>query len=275
MIYSIKQFPDKKFTDKMDLTRFIKKNIEDIQKAKLIEYKNNANKAIDINHLEANFTPKIEDITGDIIEVKALINSTNLIDSHTDLHTFKTWNKSAKEAKTTYALQEHQNKFTHVMSRKALNTNEVMNFKDFGLSDMDFTANISTFTLSRKDNPFMFDQYAQGKVTNHSVGMLYVMGKIELAYYDEDSEKNMDFFEKAKAQAINPEVADEYGYFWVVSEAVKREGSAVVFGSNPITPTLEVKNYEPSNHSKSNKNEPSQGTQKQLELKQFLELIKI
>jgi hypothetical protein len=262
-MYSIKQIPDKQFTDKMDLTRFIKKNLDDIMRFKLMEYKNNVNKAININTLESNFTPKIEDITGDVIEVKALINSTNLIDSHLDLHTFKAWNKSVSDNKSTYVLQEHQNKFTHVMSRKGANTNEVMNFKDFGLNDMDFTANISTFQLKREDNPFMFDQYAQGKVTNHSVGMLYVMGKIELAYYDEDSEKNMQYFERMKAQAVNPDVADEYGFFWVVSEAVKREGSAVVFGSNPITPTLEVKNYEPQKHSESNKNEPPQGTQNQ------------
>jgi hypothetical protein len=262
MSYSIKQFADKKFTDKMDLTRFIKQNLADIQKAKLIEYKNNANKAIDISNLEANFTPEIEEIKGDIIEVKALINSTNIIDSHLDLHTSKAWNKSVKDNKTTYVLQEHKNDFTHVISRKGLNTNEKFNFKDFGFSDMEFTGNLSTFTIKRNDNPFMFDQYAQGKVMNHSVGMLYVMGKLELAYYDEESEKNMSFFEKYKAQAVNPELADEHGYFWVVSEAVKREGSPVVFGSNPITPTLSVKNYEPSNHSQSNKSEPSTDTHK-------------
>jgi hypothetical protein len=272
-MYSIKQIPDKQFTDKMDLTRFIKKNFDDILRLKLMEYKNNVNKAVDINKLEANFNPNIEDITGNIIEVKALINSTNLIDSHLDLHTFKAWNKSVSDNKTTYVLQEHQNKFTHVMSRKAANTNEVMNFKDFGFEDMDFTANISTFQLKREDNPFMFDQYALGKVTNHSVGMLYVMGKIELAYYDEDSEKNMQYFERMKAQAINPDVADEYGFFWVVSEAVKREGSAVVFGSNPITPTLSVKNYEPQKHSESNKNEPPQGTQSEVE--KLFNLIKV
>jgi hypothetical protein len=194
-----------------------------------------------------------------------LINSTNVIDSHLDLHTIKTWNKSVSDNKTTYVLQEHKNQFTHVLSRKGLNTNEQMNFKDFGFNDMDFTANISTFQLKREDNPFMFDQYAQGKVSNHSVGMLYVMGKIELAYYDEESEKQMEYFQKAKAQALNPEVADEFGYVWVVSEAVKREGSPVVFGSNPITPTLSVKNYEPQKHSESNKNEPPVGTQNEVE----------
>lgn len=274
MIYSIKQFPDKKFTDKMDLTRFIKKNFEDIKRAKLMEYKNNANKSVDISNLEANFTPKIEDITGDVIRVKAIINSTNVIDSHLDLHTRNAWNKSVKENKTTYILQEHANKFTHVISKKGKNLNESMNFKDFGFDDMEFTANISDFILKREDNPFMFDQYATGKVSNHSVGMLYVLGKLELAIYDEDSEKNMEFFEKYKAQAINPEVADDNGYFWVVSEAVKREGSAVVFGSNPITPTLSVENYEPSaGHSQSNKTKPSNDTSN--ELIKFINLLNI
>ena len=266
MIYSIKQFPDKKFTDKMDLTRFIKKNFEDIQKAKLIEYKNNANKAIDINTLEANFTPKIEDITSDIIEVKALVNSTNIIDSHLDLHSFKTWNKSVKDNKSTYVLDQHENNLNTVLSRKGININEQMNFKDFGFKDMEFIANMSKFILNFKDNPKRFEQYAKGEITNHSVGMLYVMGKIELAYYDEESQKNMDFFEKVKSEALNPEIADVNGYVWYVSEAIKREGSPVVFGSNPITPTLEVKNYEPSNDTrKINKNEPPVGTQSEVE----------
>lgn len=273
-MYSIKQIPDKQFTDKMDLTRFIKKNFDDILRLKLMEYKNNVNKAVDINRMEANFTPQIEDIKSDIIEVKALINSTNVIDSHLDLHTIKTWNKSVQEHKTTYVLQEHKNAFTHVLSRKGVNTNETMNFKDFGFQNMEFTANISTFQLKREDNPFMFDQYAQGKVTNHSVGMLYVMGKIELAYYDEDSEKNMEFFEKYKKQALNPETADEFGYFWVVSEAMKREGSPVVFGSNPITPTLSVSNFDPSKpQSNPDKNEPPIGTQN--EEKKYNLFIKI
>jgi hypothetical protein len=270
-MYRIKQFSDKKFVSKMDLTRFIQKNMDEIVRMKLAEYKNNVNKAIDVSTLDANFTPKIEDIKSDIIEIKALINSTNVIDSHLDLHTSGTWNKSVKENKSTYVLQEHKNAFTHVLSRKGLNTNEQMNFKDFGFNDMDFTANISTFTLKREDNPFMFDQYAQGKVTNHSVGMLYVAGKIELAYYDEDSEKNMAYFEKYKAQALNPEVADEHGYFWVISEAVKREGSAVVFGSNPITPTLEVKNYEPQSSTR-NKIEPPQGTQNEKKHNLFIKI---
>ena len=49
-----------------------------------------------------------------------------------------------------------------------------------------------------------------------------------------------NYFQENKAKAANPEVAEEYGYFWVVGEAKDREGSAVVLGSNFVTPTLEV-----------------------------------
>jgi hypothetical protein len=45
--------------------------------------------------------------------------------------------------------------------------------------------------------------------------------------------------------AVNPEVANDYGYFWAVTTAKYVEGSAVVFGSNSATPTLSVKTSAP------------------------------
>jgi DNA-directed RNA polymerase subunit RPC12/RpoP len=35
-------------------------------------------------------------------------------------------------------------------------------------------------------------------------------------------------------------MADEYGFFWVVSEIKLLENSCVLFGANELTPTLEV-----------------------------------
>lgn len=119
--------------------------------------------------------------------------------------------------------------------------------------------------------PFMFDAYKNGDVEQHSVGMMYV--NIDIAYYDEESQKNMDFFEEMKKFAVNPEVADEYGYFFVVYEAKKREGSAVVFGSNSVTPTLEVKNYVPSQNTR--KNAPQKSTQILNELNKLVTNSKI
>ena len=245
MIYTLKGFTDKTFTDKMDLTRFIKKEYDNILQQKKSIYKTASSVNINDDLVDKAFKPKIESIASDFIKVKAVINTTNIIDSHQDLHLSDIWNKTVKDNPFSYHLKEHEAKFISVLSNKAKSYNEKTNFKFLGLKkDFDTTANINEFILSKKENEFMFYKYANGDVLEHSVGMMYV--NIELAYYDEDSQKNMDYFEKAKKQAINPEVADEMGYVWIVSEAKKREGSAVVFGSNSVTPTLEVLNYEPS-----------------------------
>lgn len=257
-MYVLKQFPDKKFTDKMDQTRFIKENIQTLKKMKLSEYKTDSIPLLS-NGLVKEFKPNIETITSDIIEVKAVINTTNIIDSHLDLHLEKTWNKTVKDNPYSYHLKQHESRFESVISKRAKSYNENSNFNKLGL-DIDFktVANINQFTLSRKKMEMMFDAYVNGDVEQHSVGMMYV--DIDLAYYDEESQKNMDFYNEMKAKAVNPEAADEYGMFWVVYEAKKREGSAVVFGSNSVTPTLYVKNYEPSDNTRE-KEEPPQGTQ--------------
>lgn len=263
-MFQIKQFPDKKFTSKMDQTRFLKKNLDDLIGIKKSEYKTKSEPVISGLKTKA-FEPIIEDITSDIIEVKAVINSTNIIDSHLDLHMPKLWNKTVSDNPYSHHLKQHENKFESIISNKAKSFNEKSNFNLIGLEkDFATTINLNQFALPRDKMPFMFDAYKNGEVTQHSVGMLYK--NIDIAYYDEDSEKNMAYFEEAKKNAVNPEVADEYGYVWVVYEAQKREGSAVVFGSNSVTPTLYVKNYEPST---STRKTDTDAAAKALRTKQF------
>lgn len=262
MDYIIKQFPDKKFSDKMDQTRFIKKHIDEIKQIKLSEYKTNAHAVLD-GIKTKEFMPEIEDITSDFIQVKTVINTTNIIDSHRDLHLSKIWNKTVNDNPFSYHLKQHEQKFESVISNRAKSYNEPFNFNQLGL-DVDFmtVGNINEFVLQRSKMPFMFDAYKNGDVKEHSVGMIYV--SMDIAYYDEESEKQMAFFEEMKKQAVNPEVADELGYFWVIYEAKKREGSAVVFGSNSVTPTLSVKNYEPQKSTQKTIIEPSvEDTQKE------------
>lgn len=255
-MYTIKQYPDKKFLEKMDLIRFIKKNYEELKKIKMSEYKTCSEVLIKGESIK-EYEPVIEDITTDTIHVKSVINTTNIIDGHLDMHMPKIWNKTVKDNPYTYHLKEHERKFESVISNKAKNYNESNNFNKLGLNvDFKTTANINEFTLNKNKLPVMFDAYKNGDVKQHSVGMLYV--SLDLAYYDEESEKNMTFFEDMKSMAVNPEVAEETGYFWVVYEAKKREGSAVIFGSNSVTPTIYVKNYEPSENTR--KDEPLNST---------------
>jgi hypothetical protein len=52
----------------------------------------------------------------------------------------------------------------------------------------------------------------------------------------------MDFWNKYYKDIINKEFVDEYGFFWVVNEIKLLEVSAVLFGANELTPTLEIGN---------------------------------
>lgn len=259
MNYTIKQYPNKVFTDKMDLVRFMKGNMAELKAIKSSEYKTKSEPLINSALIGKSFEPKIGKISSDIIEVKAVINTTNIIDSHMDLHMAKIWNKTVMDNPMSLHLKTHKQEFESIISAKARSYNEKTNFNKLGLNKEFATiANINHFTIDKAKDPFMFDKYINGEVMEHSIGMMYVT--LDLAYYDEDSQKNMDFFELAKSNAVNPEVADENGYVWVVYEAKKREGSAVVFGSNSVTPTLFVKDYEPLT-STLNKKEPSIDTQ--------------
>jgi hypothetical protein len=181
------------------------------------------------------------------IMVKAVINTTNFLDSHGDVHIPGLWNKSLKENNRIMHVQEHKSSsFDKIIASgddlKA--TAETMTWKELVYNAIGTTQALVFESKVRKSrNEYMFEQYKQGFVNNHSVGMRYV--KIELAVNDEDYEKEKDFYDKYISQVINRKDAEEAGYFWVVTEAKVIEGSAVPMGSNPITPTTNI-DKEPS-----------------------------
>lgn len=94
-------------------------------------------------------------------------------------------------------------------------------------------------TNIRKDyDASTYNKYRNGMVDQHSIGLSYV--KLDVAFKDEEDQKEMDFWNKYYPQIINPAMADENGFFFVVFEIKLIENSAVLFGSNQLTPTLET-----------------------------------
>jgi len=205
----------------------------------------------------------------DTLKVTAIINTTNVIDSHNDVHLPGLWDKSLKENKNIMHLQEHQMNFSSIISDgsdlKA--TAETKTWKDLGFGFKgDTQALVFESTVKRSRNKYMHEQYATGHVKNHSVGMRYV--KISLAINDEDAGSNFDTWEKYIDHVANKEVAEAQGYFWAVKEARLIEGSAVIIGSNQFTPTLE-NNKEPAEATP--KQEPVQAT---LDINEFKNILK-
>jgi len=182
----------------------------------------------------------------DIIDVKAAINTTNMFDSHQDLHIKKMWDKSLSENKSAMHLEEHGRSFKNIIaSGEDVDVyTENASWKSLGYN-FKGTTEVLTHDISirKSRHEYMHGQYAKGYVNNHSVGMYY--DKIALAVNDEnDYPEQYKTWDKYFNQGINKEVAEGWGYFWVVQEAKYVEGSAVPIGSNHLTPTRETKNKE-------------------------------
>jgi hypothetical protein len=190
-------------------------------------------------------------------QVKAIINTTNLMDSHKDVHIPGLWAKSLKENKNIMHIQEHKMSFESIISDGAdlKTTTKEYKWKELGYAfEGNTEALVFDSTIKATRNPFMMKQYRDGNVKNHSVGMQYV--KLVLCINDEDSGAEYEAWEKYYPMIANKSTADGYGYFWAVKEAKVIEGSAVPIGSNFATPTLDIK--EPP---ESTPEEPSKDTQ--------------
>jgi hypothetical protein len=205
----------------------------------------------------------VTDMSADIETIKAtvVINTTNILDSHGDVHIPNIWNKSLKELKRVYLLQEHQMCFDKIITDKIKASVKTLSFKELGYPELKGNTQALIFDceIDSDRNEYMFEQYLKGYVQNHSIGMQYVQLFLcinsEEKYYREEKEN----WDKYINEVSNKEDAIANGYFWAVTEAKIVEGSAVVKGSNYATPTLSVKNIEAVDNT--SKTEPLQNTQ--------------
>lgn len=175
------------------------------------------------------------------LRVKVVANTAMWCDSHMDVLLPDNGKKSLKERK---GLIPHLHDHKHELGAEVGDVANIY-YEDVPLSSLGVnkpgTAQALIFeTDIRKEyNEMIFRKYKQGKIKQHSIGLMYV--KLELAINDEESEKEYDFWKKYIDQIINREMVEEKGYYWVVPEIKLLENSAVLFGSNMLTPTLEAK----------------------------------
>lgn len=228
-------------TDK-ELFDFIVANEEDIlwsrqQKIKCADsFAFHAIQTKGINTAKEDFMDKNE------IDAVLVINTTNILDSHKDVHIKGIWDKSLQENSRIKHMQEHGHSFDKIIADK----DDLQAYvKDYSWKQLGYDAPGTTQALVfeskiRKDrNPYMFKQYAEGNVDNHSVGMRYV--KMVTCINDEDYGAEFEAYEKYSKYVVNQAELEKTKVFWAVLEAKAIEGSAVPDGSNPITPTVSMK----------------------------------
>jgi len=244
-----------KFETKKELTEHLLR-----EKEVLIQEKRSQIKQADVVELTPTLevTQKAEDGP---LKVTVVINTANVLDSHGDVHMNGIWNKTVKENKNPYLLQEHQMKFDKIISDKVTASVRTMNWSQLGIDKQGSTdALVFEAELDAERNPFMVKQYRKGWVKNHSVGMQYV--KIKLAINDPEAKEEFEEWNKTIDKIVNREMAEKLGYYFTVYEAKMIEGSAVPTGSNTVTPTLSVQDKEIEPSADTQKQEPSEDTPK-------------
>ena len=214
--------------------------------------------------------------TDTVLKRTIIGNTYNWMDSHGDVHLDNTFKNSIKQrgaAGKIWHLHDHEQKMTSKVGVPTKVYEQQVNWTDLGVDKKGTTTALMMDTnIMKAYNGLMFQEYKDGNVDQHSVGMYYV--QIDLAVNDSEFKEEFATWESNINKIGNKDLAETEGYFWAVKEAKLIEISAVLEGSNELTPTVEAKDNQPSNDIDI---EPSIDTQKALNEKAkkevFLKLI--
>jgi len=199
--------------------------------------------------------------------VYPVINTTNFLDSHGDVHFPNIWNKSLKDkARKIFYVLEHKLSIDSVIAYP----NDVNSFvKNISWKDLGYNYEGETQALIyeiSKDKikiPQIKSLFEEKTPFENSVRMRYINMELAIDTKNADLAKNKVVFDAYIDQIANKELAQKEGYFWAVTEAsIEKEGSLCLFGSNSATPV--IYNTEAVTDT-SDKNEPSKDTQKDFE----------
>lgn len=186
------------------------------------------------------------DYEAGILKRTIIANTYLWLDSHGDVHMPGVFAKSIKERKGRIS---HQADHQFLLSAKV---GRVIDIYEENISWYSLGVNIAGHTkalfmesqIERKLNEKIFEEYFNDQIQQHSVSMGYV--NIALAVNDDSYRDEYKLWQEVYPLLGNKARADELGYFYVVHEGRLNEISAVLMGSNELTPTLKQSIQKPS-----------------------------
>ena len=198
--------------------------------------------------------------TDTMIKRTIIGNTYNWMDSHKDVHLDGTFSQSIKQRENKiWHLHDHEYKLTAKVGKPTKVYEKAVLWSDLGVDKTGFTTSLMMDTdIMKSMNEPIFIEYKDNTINQHSVGMYYV--KMDLAVNDKDEVEEFKVWNQHIDKLGNKDEAEKNGYFWAVKEAKLIEISAVLEGSNSLTPTVEAKDIEPF---KDTQIEPLKDTQNQ------------
>jgi len=258
---------DKTFATRKDLFAYLHANKSDILEMKKASKKTNVftpKLIIDetpIGIATKELTTSAKNDTDDVIKRTLIGNTYNWLDSHGDVHVGSTFSKSIGErVGKIWHLHDHEYKITAKVGTPQKVYEKEVKWSDLGVNKAGKTTVLMMDSnIEKAKNEQIFGEYKNGTIDQHSVGMYYVKIFLAMDSDEPDHSQYKETYDKYIDQIGNKEEVEKKGYFYAVLEAKLIEISAVLEGSNSLTPTLGVKGIEPSEDTQ--ENQPTEVTE--------------
>ena len=248
------------FNTKSELLSYVKAHKKDLIEMKKHQIKRTDAISFDLfdKTAQKQLTTNYEDNPESGVIKRTIVGNTyNWMDSHDDVHLDGVFSKSIRDREgKIWHLHDHIHQITAKVGTPDRIYEKDVLWKDLGISKSGVTQALFMDSNIQKDkNSEIFKGYLNGEIDQHSVGMVYV--KIDLAMDDDDEKDEYANWQKYLPIIGNAEKALEQGYFFVVKEAKLIEISAVLEGSNELTPTVSNISQSSSKSSESLKSNES------------------
>ena len=190
------------------------------------------------NALKSLNTNYNNDPASGIIKRTIIGNTYNWMDSQDDVLLPGVFAKSISEkGDRIWHLHDHEQKISAKVGKPISVYEKGVSWADLGIElEGNTTALFMDSNIIKEYNPLIFNQYLSKEIDQHSVGMQYV--NIEIAMNDESEKEAFALFNKHISAIGNKEKVLAQGYFFAVKEGKLIEISAVLDGSNELTPTI-------------------------------------
>lgn len=270
-------FQDRTFATKEELFTELKANNDFIIGAKKSDIQKSCEKGISVTcksldllkFQDQNKALKIDDNFYYIV-----VNTTNILDSHDDLHVKGIWKRTVVDQQgRNYLVADHELEIANVIVRKEHIEmfTAVIPFSVLGRSfEGNTEALIYKFPKSQVKNAVVKEWLESGDDIEASVRMQYVTILLALDSNNPEDATEKKNYDDYIGQIANKAEFDYIPYFYVIKEAKNiRESSLVVFASNSTTGRIKVAVDDTTEI----KNEPSIDTQKEEQNKELLKQL--
>jgi hypothetical protein len=172
--------------------------------------------------------------------VYPVINTTNYMDSHDDVHFPGIWKKTLQEQQgKIFYLSSHMRDLDNVIAWPE-NVKAFTSSIDWQLVGKDYTGKTEALIFEIAQSNIIkesaLDAIKERRKVQGSVAMQYVVIKLAVDSVAKEYKVNKEYFDKRINEIANKKEVIEQGYFFGVEEAkIANEGSLVLQGSNDAT----------------------------------------